>query len=270
MLDVISVSRLLRMNEPERTKHLAGRAIFYGGNLELSSDRHAVALYGELPGVFVHATAYDNLRVYGENVKREGLTVAWLEAWFPSRDGLLFDVVLLACALALVAVPLLARIPLPAAWRPLARRRAAAWRPLRAELAWLARWRWYPLPVLALLLPLLLFIWPSAQAGVLVAAACYLLVRATFSARAFAALLLSAALGFFAYHCLHVGPLYLFIWAAMFGLACALDAMLDGWYRHLQHRRQQLPATAPAAERLIVGAAHALLCGLTSTRRATR
>lgn len=49
---------------------LAGRAVFYGANLALSSDRVRSPVNGETPGVFAHATAFANLELYGARYVR--------------------------------------------------------------------------------------------------------------------------------------------------------------------------------------------------------
>jgi hypothetical protein len=49
---------------------LAGKTVFYGGAFYLTSDRVTSPVYEELPGVYLHAMAYDNLVTFGPDYKR--------------------------------------------------------------------------------------------------------------------------------------------------------------------------------------------------------
>jgi hypothetical protein len=49
---------------------LNGKTIFYGAGFQLTGDRVASPVFNELPGVYLHAMAYDNLVTLGHNYKR--------------------------------------------------------------------------------------------------------------------------------------------------------------------------------------------------------
>jgi len=257
LIDVITVTELFDMDDAERRRRVEGRAIFYGGNLELSGDQWPVAVHGELPGVFVHAMAYDNLMTYGAaGVKHQGAMIAWVNALPDSWDVGFYDVMLLLSAILVVLLP------------PLARRlRASTRRSWPWRLGRLARLRWWLLPAGLPLLAIALMAWPSAYVGVLVAAALYLLIRATFCPAYLGFLLLGGLLSVLGYLWLDLGPLYLLTWIAMFELVVMLQAALDGWHHEAHRLRCSLPAVAPALERLVITVTHAVLCILTSRRR---
>ncbi|WP_169151712.1 CHASE2 domain-containing protein [Azoarcus sp. TTM-91] len=257
LIDVLTVTQLLDMDDAPRRALVEGRAIFYGGKLELSGDQWPVALHGQLPGVFVHAMAYDNLMTYGPSgVKHQGAMIAWVKALPASWGVSFYDAMLLLSAVAAVLLP-------PAARRLRAAiRRSGLWR-----LARLARLRWCLLPAGLPLLAIALMAWPSSYAGVLAAAALYLLIRATFCPAYLGFLLLGGLLSVAAYLWLDLGPIYVLTWIAMFEVVVMLQAALDGWHRDAHRLRCALPAVAPVLERLVVGVTHAVLCRLTSRRR---
>lgn len=49
---------------------LRGKTVFYGGGFHLSGDLVSSPVFEELPGVYMHAMAYDNLITYGTHYKR--------------------------------------------------------------------------------------------------------------------------------------------------------------------------------------------------------
>ena len=46
------------------------RTVFYGAGFQMTGDRVISPGYEELPGVYLHAMAYDNLRTFGREYKR--------------------------------------------------------------------------------------------------------------------------------------------------------------------------------------------------------
>jgi hypothetical protein len=61
---------------------LAGRVVFYGGNLSQTPDIAFSPVHGPIPGVYVHATAFDNLMTYGPGAYPKRLpeeATRWLE-----------------------------------------------------------------------------------------------------------------------------------------------------------------------------------------------
>jgi hypothetical protein len=67
----ISVGHLLgSTGDPDVQDALAGRAVFYGAAFQLTGDRVLSPVFDELPGVYLHAMAYDNLVTFGHNYKR--------------------------------------------------------------------------------------------------------------------------------------------------------------------------------------------------------
>ncbi len=49
---------------------IEGHAVFYGAAFQLTGDRVLSPVFDELPGVYLHAMAYDNLRTFRGNYKR--------------------------------------------------------------------------------------------------------------------------------------------------------------------------------------------------------
>jgi CHASE2 domain-containing sensor protein len=67
----ISVAQLLgSSSDPDIQAALEGRAVFYGAAFQLTGDRVTSPVYEELPGVYLHAMAYDNLKTFGSHYKR--------------------------------------------------------------------------------------------------------------------------------------------------------------------------------------------------------
>jgi CHASE2 domain-containing protein len=67
----LTVGHLLNSSgDPDVTAVLDGRAIFYGAAFGMASDRIRSPVYAELPGVYLHAMAYDNLRTFGRDYLR--------------------------------------------------------------------------------------------------------------------------------------------------------------------------------------------------------
>jgi hypothetical protein len=67
----ISVGHLLgSTNDKDVVNALHQRAVFYGAAFHLTGDRVASPVFEELPGVYLHAMAYDNLRTLRHNYKR--------------------------------------------------------------------------------------------------------------------------------------------------------------------------------------------------------
>ena len=85
----ISVRHLLAsVSDPDVEKALEHRTVFYGGGFHMTGDRVVSPVYDELPAVYLHAMAYDNLRTFGANYKR--------------RDAVIFDGVLLLAVIAIL------------------------------------------------------------------------------------------------------------------------------------------------------------------------
>jgi CHASE2 domain-containing sensor protein len=67
----ISVAHLLGSSRDEHiAKALSGKTIFYGAGFQMAGDRVVSPVYHDLPAVFLHAMAYDNLLTYREDYKR--------------------------------------------------------------------------------------------------------------------------------------------------------------------------------------------------------
>lgn len=80
----ISVSHLLNSaGDPDIEQALTGRTVFYGAGFRFTGDRVESPVYGEMPGVYLHAMAYDNLLSLGDAYKRadrEGWLVKAIDA----------------------------------------------------------------------------------------------------------------------------------------------------------------------------------------------
>jgi len=61
---------LLSSGDKELAKALQGSTVFYGAAFNLTGDRVASPVFEELPGVYLHAMAYDNLVTFRNNFKR--------------------------------------------------------------------------------------------------------------------------------------------------------------------------------------------------------
>jgi hypothetical protein len=67
----VSVAHLLlSSNDKELADLVHGKAVFYGAAFDLTGDRVTSPVFDELPGVYLHAMAYDNLVTLGKNYKR--------------------------------------------------------------------------------------------------------------------------------------------------------------------------------------------------------
>lgn len=95
----VSVQQLLATaNDPEIGQVLSGKAVFYGADFQLTGDVVRSPVFTDLPGVYLHAMAYDNLAVFGGTRYKRADRSGWLAK--------LVDGALLA-----VAVFLLVRFP---------------------------------------------------------------------------------------------------------------------------------------------------------------
>jgi CHASE2 domain-containing sensor protein len=67
----ISVSHLLNSaGDKDIEGALQGKTVFYGAGFRFTGDRVESPVYGEMPGVYLHAMAYDNLLTFGPDYKR--------------------------------------------------------------------------------------------------------------------------------------------------------------------------------------------------------
>jgi CHASE2 domain-containing sensor protein len=67
----ITVGHLLNSSgDADIRDALHGRVVFYGAGFRLTGDRVDSPVYAEMPGVYLHAMAYDNLATLGQNYKR--------------------------------------------------------------------------------------------------------------------------------------------------------------------------------------------------------
>lgn len=76
--DTVSVSHVLGSYDQEVERLIRGRAVFYGAAFDSASDRVASPVYQDLPGVYLHAMAYDNLVSFGLDYKRAVGQLVWL------------------------------------------------------------------------------------------------------------------------------------------------------------------------------------------------
>lgn len=96
----ISINHLLNsVGDADINNALTGKTIFYGAGFRFTGDRIESPVYGEMPGIYLHAMAYDNLLTFGEHYKRA------------DRHGPLVRVI--DFALLLAASALLVLIPAP-------------------------------------------------------------------------------------------------------------------------------------------------------------
>jgi CHASE2 domain-containing sensor protein len=66
----ISVLHLLGPHNEGVRRVIEGKAVFYGGDFQMVGDRVISPVYDDLPGVYLHAMAYDNLVTFGPAYKR--------------------------------------------------------------------------------------------------------------------------------------------------------------------------------------------------------
>jgi CHASE2 domain-containing sensor protein len=90
--NTVSVAHLLGTFDPDVERVIRGKAVFYGASFDASGDRVVSPTYHDLPGVYLHAMAYDNLVSLGGSYKRAD-RAAW--AW-PSWRSAVADIGLLA------------------------------------------------------------------------------------------------------------------------------------------------------------------------------
>jgi CHASE2 domain-containing sensor protein len=69
--NTISVLHLLgRFDQDLKDRAVKGRTVFYGGSFQMAGDRVISPVFDDLPGVYLHAMAYDNLLTFGKDYKR--------------------------------------------------------------------------------------------------------------------------------------------------------------------------------------------------------
>jgi len=68
--DTITVRHLLGPVDADVRRAITGKAVFYGGSFAMAETRVASPVYDDLPGVYLHAMAYDNLVTFGDDYKR--------------------------------------------------------------------------------------------------------------------------------------------------------------------------------------------------------
>lgn len=69
--NTISVVHLLgRFDQKLKDEVVKGRTVFYGGSFEMAGDRVISPVFDDLPGVYLHAMAYDNLLTFRRDYKR--------------------------------------------------------------------------------------------------------------------------------------------------------------------------------------------------------
>jgi len=77
----ISVGHLLGSSDDADVRAaLEKRTVFYGAGFQLTGDRVISPVYDELPGVYLHAMAYDNLRTFGREYKRANREMVFMGA----------------------------------------------------------------------------------------------------------------------------------------------------------------------------------------------
>lgn len=68
--NTVSVAHVLGTFDPDVEQAIRNKAVFYGGGFDVAADRVVSPTYQDLPGVYLHAMAYDNLLSLGKNYKR--------------------------------------------------------------------------------------------------------------------------------------------------------------------------------------------------------
>jgi CHASE2 domain len=68
--NTISVLHLLGPVNSGVQQAIEGKAVFYGGSFQMVGDRVVSPVYDDLPGVYLHAMAYDNLVTFTSDYKR--------------------------------------------------------------------------------------------------------------------------------------------------------------------------------------------------------
>lgn len=74
---------------PPLSSLLAGRAVFYGSDIRDQHDDANIPLLGRMPGVVIHAMAFDNLLTYGRNYFHEPSESTGLFGFRPDRAEIL-------------------------------------------------------------------------------------------------------------------------------------------------------------------------------------
>lgn len=77
--NTISVLHLLGPVDGDVQRAIEGKAVFYGGSFQMVGDRVVSPVYDDLPGVYLHAMAYDNLVTFTGDYKRadhDGLSLS--------------------------------------------------------------------------------------------------------------------------------------------------------------------------------------------------
>jgi len=180
----ITVGQLLNFSHDDDIKTaLGGRTVLYGAGFRLTGDQVDSPVYAQLPGVYLHAMAYDNLVTFGKAYKRA------------KRDGLgakITDAVLL-----LIASVILVRYP----------RRPARAAATFAELKSTIRHAIVAGAVTGLIL--LMIVWRGGfDAGLLTIFAAYVLYRWRVTGDRGFVLLVGVTLGtaLFYYYVMNLGP----------------------------------------------------------------
>ncbi len=98
----ISANHLLNsVGDDDIKTALTGNTIFYGAGFRFTGDRVESPVYGEMPGVYLHAMAYDNLLTFEHKYKRADrhgvvvklidalllLAAAWLLVFVPAKEA---------------------------------------------------------------------------------------------------------------------------------------------------------------------------------------
>lgn len=76
---VLNNPALNKDDREELQEALTGKSVFYGAGFQGSGDRLISPIYKDLPGVYLHSMAHDNLRTLGTNYKRkESAILTWV------------------------------------------------------------------------------------------------------------------------------------------------------------------------------------------------
>ncbi|MBX3679106.1 MAG: CHASE2 domain-containing protein [Rhodocyclaceae bacterium] len=194
----LHVSQLLEDSSGALEEIVRGKLVIYAADFKLAGDRLAVALYGELPGAFVHAMALDNLLSFRGDAKRPAPKSDWP---------------LVAMALFVGFVP---RSPL-------------------RQVAIVDRWRVMRIILVIIVLAgLPAAIWlattPSAAVGLICLALAYLMIRSFFEPLMLAIGVSSLLVAWLTYQVLDFGPVNILSMIAMFELARLAQTVIDDWH----------------------------------------
>ena len=83
-INSIKVSELNKVDSGDLKKMIKNKIVLIGTNLNGVSDFYTTSLYGLVPGVFVHAMAFDNLVNYQADYYKDGDSFAFLGIDLPS------------------------------------------------------------------------------------------------------------------------------------------------------------------------------------------